>query len=105
MLPLPGLLSDPESGFHSGGRLHQWTQDSLVHAGGLSDIQITRNQYFPIIFLLSRRWRGLTIGTGSLPQPPGKSALTMPSVKSKANTILNVEVKRAFGCSGDNQQI
>ena len=50
MLPLPGLLSDPESGFHSGGRLHQWTQDSLVHAGGpqgLSDMQNTRKQYFP----------------------------------------------------------
>ena len=107
MLPLPGLLSDPESGFHSGGRLHQWTQDPLVHAGGpqgLSDMQNTRKQYFPIIFLLSRPWRGLTIGTGSLPQPPGKSTLTMPSVKSNANTILNVEVKCAFGCSGDNKQ-
>ena len=65
--------------------------------------KIPGNNIFLIIFLLSRPWRGLTIGTGSLPQPPGKSTLTMPSVKSKANTILNVEVKRAFGCSGDNK--
>ena len=50
MLPVLGLLRDPQPGFHPGRRLHQWSQDPLIHAGRLhtrsSDISLTYQKYF-----------------------------------------------------------